>query len=132
MRVRYRHYNGWCFQVTLVLGVSKAVKGTVLQAPQDPLDSQVCCDRTCSDPVVFPGVAVLQLPVLPFVFITGLSGPRGFDGTGQPGNQGIPGNPGPPGDPGRGGDPGPPGMCDMSMCYQTYDLRERYQKGPSL
>lgn len=67
-----------------------------------------------------------------FVFITGASGPRGFDGIGQPGNQGIPGKPGPQGDPGRWGNPGPPGVCDFSMCYQTYDLREHYQKGPNM
>ncbi|XP_056868130.1 collagen alpha-1(XXI) chain [Takifugu flavidus] len=62
----------------------------------------------------------------------GASGPRGFDGVGRPGNQGIPGKPGPPGDPGQRGNPGPPGVCDMSMCYQTYDLREHYRKGPNM
>lgn len=72
------------------------------------------------------------MPALPFVFITGALGPRGFDGIGQPGNQGIPGKPGPQGDPGKRGNPGPPGICDISMCYQTYDLREHYRKGPNV
>lgn len=66
------------------------------------------------------------------LFITGASGPRGFDGIGQPGNQGFPGKPGPQGDPGKRGNQGPPGICDISMCYQTYDLGEHYRKGPNM
>ncbi|XP_053715725.1 collagen alpha-1(XXI) chain-like [Synchiropus splendidus] len=62
----------------------------------------------------------------------GVQGPRGFDGIGHPGNQGIPGKPGPPGDPGKRGYPGVPGVCDASTCYQTYDLREHYSKGPNV
>ncbi|XP_051910160.1 collagen alpha-1(XXI) chain [Hippocampus zosterae] len=62
----------------------------------------------------------------------GARGPRGFDGIGQPGNQGIPGKPGPPGDPGKRGNPGTPGICDLSVCYQTYNLREHYSKGPNI
>ncbi|XP_059182492.1 collagen alpha-1(XXI) chain [Centropristis striata] len=62
----------------------------------------------------------------------GIQGPRGFDGIGHPGNQGIPGKPGPPGDPGKRGNPGLPGVCDASMCYQTYNLREHYSKGPNV
>ena len=62
----------------------------------------------------------------------GIQGPRGFDGIGHPGNEGVPGKPGPPGDPGKRGNPGPPGVCDASMCYQTYNLREHYSKGPNV
>ncbi|XP_072234891.1 uncharacterized protein [Leuresthes tenuis] len=62
----------------------------------------------------------------------GIQGPRGFDGIGQPGNQGIPGNQGPPGYPGKRGSQGLPGICDLSMCYQTYSLREHYSKGPNV
>ncbi|XP_070709368.1 collagen alpha-1(XXI) chain [Pempheris klunzingeri] len=62
----------------------------------------------------------------------GIQGPRGFDGIGYPGNQGIPGKPGPPGDPGKQGHQGLPGVCDISMCYQTYNLREHYSKGPNV
>ncbi|KAM9332581.1 LOW QUALITY PROTEIN: uncharacterized protein KZ484_017656 [Pholidichthys leucotaenia] len=62
----------------------------------------------------------------------GIQGPRGFDGIGHPGSQGIPGKSGPPGDPGKRGSPGPPGVCDISMCYQTYDFREQYSKGPNI
>ncbi|XP_040921999.1 collagen alpha-1(XXI) chain [Toxotes jaculatrix] len=62
----------------------------------------------------------------------GIQGPRGFDGIGHPGNQGIPGKPGPPGHPGKRGSTGLPGMCDVSMCYQTYNLREHYSKGPNV
>ena len=68
-----------------------------------------------------------------YFFITaGIQGPRGFDGIGHPGNQGIPGKPGPPGDPGKRGHTGIPGVCDVSMCYQTYNLREHYSKGPNV
>ncbi|XP_074478203.1 uncharacterized protein LOC141759771 [Sebastes fasciatus] len=63
---------------------------------------------------------------------SGIQGPRGFDGIGHPGNEGIPGKPGPPGDPGKRGNPGLPGVCDASMCYQTYNLREHYSKGPNV
>ncbi|KAM9337580.1 collagen alpha-1(XXI) chain [Symphorus nematophorus] len=62
----------------------------------------------------------------------GIQGPRGFDGIGHPGNEGVPGKPGPPGDPGKRGNPGPPGICDASMCYQMYNLREHYSKGPNI
>ncbi|XP_068565560.1 collagen alpha-1(XXI) chain [Cebidichthys violaceus] len=62
----------------------------------------------------------------------GIQGPRGFDGIGHPGNQGIPGKPGPLGEPGKRGHPGLPGVCDVSMCYQTYNLREHYSKGPNV
>ncbi|XP_034562017.1 collagen alpha-1(XXI) chain [Notolabrus celidotus] len=62
----------------------------------------------------------------------GIQGPRGFDGVGHPGSQGIPGKPGPPGDPGKRGNSGLPGVCDISMCYQTYNLREHYSKGPNV
>ncbi|KAK9528075.1 hypothetical protein VZT92_014571 [Zoarces viviparus] len=62
----------------------------------------------------------------------GIQGPRGFDGMGHPGNQGIPGKPGPLGEPGKRGHPGIPGVCDVSMCYQTYNLREHYSKGPNV
>ncbi|XP_034718296.1 collagen alpha-1(XXI) chain [Etheostoma cragini] len=62
----------------------------------------------------------------------GIQGPRGFDGIGHPGNQGIPGKPGPPGHPGKRGNPGLPGVCDMSMCYQMYNVREHYSKGPNV
>ncbi|XP_069007862.1 collagen alpha-1(XXI) chain [Embiotoca jacksoni] len=62
----------------------------------------------------------------------GIQGPRGFDGIGHPGNQGIPGKPGPTGDPGKRGGPGLPGVCDISTCYQTYNLREHYSKGPNV
>ncbi|XP_028289081.1 collagen alpha-1(XXI) chain-like [Parambassis ranga] len=62
----------------------------------------------------------------------GIQGPPGFDGIGHPGNQGIPGKPGPPGDPGKRGSPGVPGVCDLSMCYQSYNLREHYSKGPNI
>ncbi|XP_060950157.1 collagen alpha-1(XXI) chain-like [Limanda limanda] len=62
----------------------------------------------------------------------GIQGPRGFDGIGHPGNQGIPGKQGPQGDPGKRGSSGPPGVCDISMCYQSYNLREHYSKGPNV
>ncbi|XP_068438250.1 collagen alpha-1(XXI) chain [Clinocottus analis] len=62
----------------------------------------------------------------------GIQGPRGFDGIGHPGNQGIPGKPGPLGQPGKRGHPGLSGVCDVSMCYQTYNLREHYSKGPNV
>uniref|UniRef100_A0A146QDB9 Collagen alpha-1(XXI) chain n=1 Tax=Fundulus heteroclitus TaxID=8078 RepID=A0A146QDB9_FUNHE len=62
----------------------------------------------------------------------GIQGPRGFDGIGYPGNQGIPGKPGLPGDPGKQGSPGLPGVCDVSMCYRTYSLRQHYNKGPDV
>lgn len=72
------------------------------------------------------------MSALPFVSIKGASGTRGYDGIGQPGNQGIPGKPGPQGDPGKRGNQGPPGICDISMCSQTYDLTEHYRKGPNM
>ncbi|XP_034094365.1 collagen alpha-1(XXI) chain isoform X3 [Gymnodraco acuticeps] len=62
----------------------------------------------------------------------GIQGPRGFDGIGHPGNEGIPGKPGPPGVLGKRGNPGLPGVCDVSMCYQNYNLREHYSKGPNI
>lgn len=62
----------------------------------------------------------------------GIQGPRGFDGIGYPGNQGIPGKPGLPGDPGKQGSPGLPGVCDVTMCYRTYNLRQHYSKGPDV
>ncbi|XP_036073245.1 collagen alpha-1(XXI) chain [Oryzias melastigma] len=62
----------------------------------------------------------------------GIQGPRGFDGIGYPGNHGTPGKPGPPGEPGKRGSPGLPGACDASMCYQAYNLREHYIKGPEV
>ncbi|XP_030623487.1 collagen alpha-1(XXI) chain [Chanos chanos] len=63
---------------------------------------------------------------------TGVQGPRGSDGIGLPGPPGMPGKSGVPGIPGKRGSPGPPGVCDMSLCYQTYNLREeRFSKGPN-
>ncbi|XP_029314056.1 collagen alpha-1(XXI) chain [Cottoperca gobio] len=62
----------------------------------------------------------------------GIQGPRGFDGIGHPGNEGISGKPGPQGHPGKRGHPGLPGICDVSMCYQNYDLMEHYSKGPNV
>ncbi|XP_034428699.1 collagen alpha-1(XXI) chain [Hippoglossus hippoglossus] len=62
----------------------------------------------------------------------GIQGSRGFDGIGHSGNQGIPGKQGPQGDPGKRGSSGAPGVCDISMCYQTYNLREHYSKGPNV
>nr|XP_040023477.1 collagen alpha-1(XXI) chain isoform X3 [Gasterosteus aculeatus aculeatus] len=62
----------------------------------------------------------------------GIQGSRGFDGIGHPGSQGIPGKPGAQGDPGKRGQAGPPGVCDVSICYQTYNLREHYSKGPNV
>uniref|UniRef100_A0A3P9HBL9 Collagen alpha-1(XXI) chain n=1 Tax=Oryzias latipes TaxID=8090 RepID=A0A3P9HBL9_ORYLA len=64
--------------------------------------------------------------------LKGIQGPRGFDGIGYPGNHGIPGKPGSPGEPGKRGSPGLPGACDASMCYQAYNLRELYSKGPEV
>lgn len=62
---------------------------------------------------------------------TGMQGPHGSDGIGIPGPPGILGKSGAPGIPGKQGPPGPAGVCDMSICYQSYDLRdERYSKGP--
>lgn len=69
---------------------------------------------------------------LAFFIIAGIQGPRGFDGIGHPGNEGIPGKPGPPGVLGKRGNPGLPGVCDVSMCYQNYNLREHYSKGPNI
>ncbi|XP_057179067.1 collagen alpha-1(XXI) chain [Triplophysa rosa] len=61
----------------------------------------------------------------------GMQGPRGSDGIGFPGPPGIPGKSGIPGVPGKQGPPGPAGVCDMSICYQAYNLRgEHYSKGP--
>ncbi|KAG9276700.1 collagen alpha-1(XXI) chain-like [Astyanax mexicanus] len=63
---------------------------------------------------------------------TGIQGPRGSDGIGLPGPPGMPGKSGSPGIPGKRGAPGPAGVCDMSICYQAYNLREdRYSKGPN-
>ncbi len=60
-----------------------------------------------------------------------MQGPRGSDGIGITGPPGISGKYGTPGIPGKQGPPGPAGVCDMSICYQSYDLRdERYSKGP--
>ncbi|XP_036410946.1 collagen alpha-1(XXI) chain-like [Megalops cyprinoides] len=62
----------------------------------------------------------------------GLQGPRGIDGEGPPGPPGISGKSGMPGVPGKRGPPGPAGVCDMSICYQAYSLREnRFSKGPN-
>ncbi|XP_056306786.1 collagen alpha-1(XXI) chain [Danio aesculapii] len=62
---------------------------------------------------------------------TGIQGPRGSDGIGFPGPPGVPGKSGSPGIPGKQGPPGQAGVCDMSICYQSYNLREeRYSKGP--
>ncbi|KAL6488430.1 hypothetical protein MHYP_G00021710 [Metynnis hypsauchen] len=63
---------------------------------------------------------------------TGIQGPRGSDGIGLPGPPGMPGKSGSPGIPGKRGAPGPTGVCDMSICYQAYNLRDdRYSKGPN-
>ncbi|XP_023181700.1 collagen alpha-1(XXI) chain-like [Xiphophorus maculatus] len=62
----------------------------------------------------------------------GMQGPRGFDGIGYPGSQGIQGKPGLQGDPGKQGIPGLPGVCDVSMCYRTYNHRQHYNKGPDV
>ncbi|XP_077081096.1 uncharacterized protein LOC143733313 isoform X2 [Siphateles boraxobius] len=62
---------------------------------------------------------------------TGIQGPRGSDGVGVPGPPGITGKSGTPGVPGKPGPQGPTGVCDMSICYQSYNLRdEHYRKGP--
>ncbi|XP_067291571.1 collagen alpha-1(XXI) chain [Pseudorasbora parva] len=62
---------------------------------------------------------------------SGIQGPRGSDGIGVPGPPGIAGKSGSPGIPGKPGPPGPSGVCDMSICYQSYNLRdELYSKGP--
>lgn len=115
--------------MTLVPEGLKAALGKVIRDPQDLLDSQVCCS---TNHFGLLGSAVTELPLLSPVFLKGASGPRGLVGFGRPGNQGIQGKPGPPGDPGQRGNAGPPGVCDMSMCYQMYDLREHYRKGPSV
>ncbi|KAI4872569.1 hypothetical protein NFI96_022284 [Prochilodus magdalenae] len=63
---------------------------------------------------------------------TGIEGPRGSDGIGLPGPPGMPGKSGSPGIPGKRGAQGPAGVCDMSICYQAYNLRDdRYSKGPN-
>ncbi|XP_032407972.1 collagen alpha-1(XXI) chain-like [Xiphophorus hellerii] len=62
----------------------------------------------------------------------GMQGPRGFDSIGYPGSQGIQGKPGQQGDPGKQGIPGLPGVCDVSMCYRTYNHRQHYNKGPDV
>ncbi|XP_045076953.1 collagen alpha-1(XXI) chain-like [Coregonus clupeaformis] len=63
---------------------------------------------------------------------SGVQGPRGSDGIGRPGPQGMPGKSGSPGMPGKQGSSGLPGVCDMSSCYQTYNLRnDPYSKGPN-
>ncbi|XP_076827467.1 uncharacterized protein LOC143474072 [Brachyhypopomus gauderio] len=62
----------------------------------------------------------------------GIQGPRGIDGIGLPGPPGMTGKSGSPGTPGKRGAPGPAGVCDMSSCYQAYNLRnEHYSKGPN-
>ncbi|XP_035269109.1 collagen alpha-1(XXI) chain [Anguilla anguilla] len=62
----------------------------------------------------------------------GLQGPHGRDGEGLPGLTGIPGKAGMPGTPGKRGPPGQAGVCDMSVCYQAYNLREnQFSKGPN-
>ncbi|CDQ67226.1 unnamed protein product [Oncorhynchus mykiss] len=63
---------------------------------------------------------------------SGVQGPRGSDGIGRPGTQGMPGKSGSPGMPGKQGSSGLPGVCDMSSCYQAYNLRnDPYSKGPN-
>ncbi|XP_053350878.1 collagen alpha-1(XXI) chain [Clarias gariepinus] len=62
----------------------------------------------------------------------GIQGSHGIDGIGLPGPSGPPGKSGSPGLPGKRGAPGPAGVCDMSICYQAYNLREQhYSKGPN-
>ncbi|KAJ8376531.1 hypothetical protein SKAU_G00071110 [Synaphobranchus kaupii] len=62
----------------------------------------------------------------------GLQGPGGRDGEGLSGPPGFPGKLGMPGTPGKRGPPGPAGLCDMSMCYQAYNLMEnQFSKGPN-
>ncbi|KAK3571609.1 hypothetical protein QTP86_015342, partial [Hemibagrus guttatus] len=62
----------------------------------------------------------------------GIQGLPGTDGTGLPGPSGTPGKSGSPGIPGKRGAPGPAGVCDMSICYPAYNLREEhYSKGPN-
>ncbi|XP_047666682.1 collagen alpha-1(XXI) chain [Tachysurus fulvidraco] len=62
----------------------------------------------------------------------GIEGRSGTDGIGFPGPPGMPGKSGSPGLPGKRGAPGPAGVCDMSICYPAYNLREEhYSKGPN-
>ncbi|KAF7708909.1 hypothetical protein HF521_017966 [Silurus meridionalis] len=62
----------------------------------------------------------------------GFPGRDGTDGIGLPGPPGAPGKSGFPGLPGKRGAPGPAGVCDMSICYPAYNLREEhYSKGPN-
>ncbi|XP_017341298.1 collagen alpha-1(XXI) chain [Ictalurus punctatus] len=62
----------------------------------------------------------------------GIQGLHGTDGIGLPGPPGTPGKTGSPGLPGKRGAPGPAGVCDMSICYAAYNLREEhYSKGPN-
>ncbi|XP_060776832.1 collagen alpha-1(XXI) chain [Neoarius graeffei] len=62
----------------------------------------------------------------------GIPGLHGTDGIGLPGPPGTPGKSGSPGLPGKRGAPGPAGVCDMSICYPAYNLREEhYSKGPN-
>ncbi|KAB5586499.1 hypothetical protein PHYPO_G00002420 [Pangasianodon hypophthalmus] len=62
----------------------------------------------------------------------GIQGLHGTDGIGLPGPPGTPGKSGSPGLPGKRGAPGPAGVCDMSICYPAYNLREEhYSKGPN-
>lgn len=87
---------------------------------------------SCLNEADIPVTAVFDLDFFFFCITTGIQGPRGFDGIGHAGNQGIPGEPGPSGEPGKRGHPGLPGVCDVSMCYQNYNLREQYSKGPNV
>ncbi|KAK1794918.1 hypothetical protein P4O66_010111 [Electrophorus voltai] len=56
----------------------------------------------------------------------GIQGPHGIDGIGLQGPPGMPGKSGSPGTPGKRGDPGPAGVCDISICYQVYNLRNEH------
>uniref|UniRef100_A0A4W4EVR6 VWFA domain-containing protein n=1 Tax=Electrophorus electricus TaxID=8005 RepID=A0A4W4EVR6_ELEEL len=60
------------------------------------------------------------------VSTTGIQGPHGIDGIGLQGPPGMPGKSGSPGTPGKRGDPGPAGVCDISICYQVYNLRNEH------
>nr|XP_015209590.1 PREDICTED: collagen alpha-1(XXI) chain-like [Lepisosteus oculatus] len=62
----------------------------------------------------------------------GAQGPQGRDGEGTPGSPGNEGKPGMPGIPGKRGPPGHPGTCDVTLCYNMYNLRDnRFSKGPN-
>ncbi|MBN3294828.1 COLA1 protein, partial [Amia calva] len=66
---------------------------------------------------------------------TGSPGPHGTqgrDGEGLPGPPGDQGKAGAAGIPGKRGPPGHPGVCDMTLCYNTFELRQnRFSKGPN-